>query len=315
MAAGAPTIGVDLGGTNLRVGVVDAGGHVLEDRRVPAPTQADDIVETIAITARELAARNAASVVGIGAAGMVAHDGTIQYAPNLTALVGLPLRARIAALLDMAVAVDNDANVAVLAELAHGVAQGRSDVLLITLGTGIGGGIVTGGRLLRGAHGFAAEIGHFQVDPHGPRCACGQVGHWEAIASGRALGALGRAEAEAGRAPSVLASAGGDPTAITGVHVGAAAVAGEPDAVAILAVYAERVAIGLAGLANIFDPELVIVSGGLVELGDTLLGPVRRSFEGRIEGASRRPGIDIVPAALGEQAGVIGAAVLARALL
>jgi glucokinase len=245
---------------------------------------------------------------------MVDRDGVIHYAPNVPAFLLAPLEARLGAAVDMPVVVDNDANAAVAGELEHGAARGYRDVLLITLGTGIGGGVVSGGTVLRGAHGFAAEIGHFQVDPHGPRCACGGIGHWEALASGRALGVLGRERAAAGEAPSVLALADGDPAAVQGEHVGTAAQQGAPDAVAIVQEYAGRVALGIVGLVNILDSELVIVSGGLVDLEDVLLTPLRAAFAGGIEGAAYRPEVPIVPAALGAHAGVIGAAVLARQL-
>ena len=160
----------------------------------------------------------------------------------------------------------------------------------MTLGTGVGGGIIADGRLVRGAHGFAAEIGHWQFDPAGPRCACGELGHWEAEASGTALGRLGRARARAGRrtgrarrAPAVI------PNAVTGVHVGDSAQAGEPDGIAIIDEFAHTVAVGLAGLTNILDPAIIVVSGGLVELGDTLLDPVRAAFAGHLEGSAHRP--------------------------
>ena len=182
-------------------------------------------------------------------------------------------------------------------------------MLLVTLGTGVGGGVVTRGEVLRGAHGFGAEIGHFQVDPDGPLCACGQRGHWEAVASGTALGVMGRARAAAGGAPSVLAVAGGDADAVEGVHVGDAAQAGAPDAVELVAEYALQVAVGLVGLANILDPELIVVSGGLVELGDVLLAPLRAAFAGRIEGVRYRPAVPIVAAELADDAGLVGAAV------
>jgi glucokinase len=187
--------------------------------------------------------------------------------------------------------------------------------LLVTLGTGVGGGVLVGGRVLRGAHGFAAEVGHFQVDPGGPMCACGQRGCWEATASGNRLGELGREAARAGTAPSVLALAGGDPDAGLGEHGGQAAAAGHDDARALLDGYAADVAVGLVGLANIFDPERILVSGGLVVLGDVLLEPVRAAFDGRIEGAAYRPPVPIVAAALGDRAGIVGAAVLARDLV
>ena len=210
--------------------------------------------------------------------------------------------------------VDNDANAAAWGEVVHGAARGALYALMVTLGSGIGGGIIARGRIIRGAHGFAAEVGHFQIDPNGPMCACGERGHWEAFASGHALGRMGREWAAAGRAPGVLARAGGDPDAVTGVHVGDSAEAGEADGRALLEEYARLVAVGLAGLANILDPERIVISGGLVELGDTLLTPVRDAFSRRIEGTEYRPRIEIVPAELGEQAGVIGAAARAREL-
>ena len=153
-------------------------------------------------------------------------------------------------------------------------------MLCITLGTGVGGGIIKHGVVQRGAHGFAAEIGHFQVDPNGPMCACGERGHWEAVASGTALGRLGRERAAAGDAPSVLARVDGVVDAITGVQVGDAAQAGEADALALVHEYARGVAVGLVGLVNILDSELVVISGGLVELGDVLLAPLREFFDG-----------------------------------
>ncbi len=211
--------------------------------------------------------------------------------------------------------VDNDANAAAWGEVCHGAARGVRDVLVITLGTGVGGGIVANGEIYRGAHGFAAEVGHFQTDPHGLPCACGQVGHWEASASGSALGRMGRERAAMGALPSALERAGGDVSKVTGVIVGDAAQAGAPDAVAVVAAYAERVAVGIAGLANILDPARIVVSGGLVELGEVLLAPLRASVRGRLEGAAFRPEIDVVAAELGERAGVIGAAALARRLI
>jgi glucokinase len=210
------------------------------------------------------------------------------------------------------VVVDNDATVAAMGEQAYGAARGVSDVLVVTLGTGIGGGIIVDGRVRRGAHGFAAEIGHFQIDPHGPQCACGEFGHWEALASGTALGRMGRERALSGRASDLLARAGGDAHQVTGVMVGDAARAGDSEAVELVAEYAEFVAIGLAGLVNILDSDRVVISGGLVSLGELLFAPLRTAFSRRIEGSDFRPVVAVVPADLGEQAGVIGAAVMAR---
>ena len=315
-AASFATFGVDLGGTNTRVALVDPDGTVVEQRVGPTAPTLDGIVEFIADAARALHHhRPDAAALGVGAAGMVDRDGVIHYSPNVPAFLRAPVRARLTEALGLPVAVDNDANVAALAELVYGAGRGSDNFLLVTLGTGVGGGVVVNGKVLRGAHGFAAEIGHFQVDPHGPRCACGEIGHWEAVASGTALGALGRAAAARGEAPAVLALAGGDVATVRGTHVGEAAQRGEPDAVALVVEYAHQVAIGLVGLVNIFDPDQVLVSGGLVDLGDVLLGPLAAAFHGRVEGAPYRPAIPVVAAALGGSAGVIGAAALARELV
>jgi len=315
-SSASPAFGVDLGGTNTRVALVDPDGTIVEQRIGPTATTLDGIVEFITDTARALSHhRPDAAALGVGAAGMVDRDGVIHYSPNVPAFLRAPVRARLAEALGLPVAVDNDANVAALAELVYGAGRGCDDFLLVTLGTGVGGGVVVNGKVLRGAHGFAAEIGHFQVDPHGPRCACGELGHWEAMASGTALGALGRAAAARGEAPSVLALADGDVSAVRGTHVGEAAQRGAPDAVALVVEYAHQVAIGLVGLVNIFDPEKVLVSGGLVDLGDVLLGPLAAAFHGRIEGAPYRPAVPIVAAELRGSAGMIGAAALARELL
>jgi glucokinase len=310
------TFGVDLGGTNVRVALVDPDGTIVEQRRAPTPRTLDGIVDHITGAVRAFAPlRPEARALGVGAAGMVDRDGVIHYSPNVPAFLDAPVRDRLVASVELPTVVDNDANVAALAELTHGAARGRRDVLLVTLGTGVGGGIVTGGRILRGAHGFGAEIGHFQIDPDGPLCACGERGHWEALASGTALGHLGRTRALAGEAPSVVARAGGDPEQVDGIHVGEAARAGAADAVAIVTEYAHQVAVGLIGLVNILDPELIVVSGGLVDLDDVLLAPLRVAFAGRTEGAAYRPDVPIVAAELGAHAGVIGAAVLARELV
>jgi glucokinase len=312
----AATFGVDLGGTNLRVALVDADGSVVDEQRFATPRTLDEIVAAIAGAVHAQAPRRPdARALGVGAAGMVDFDGTIHYSPNVPAFLHAPVRVRLEEALGFPVVVDNDANVAVVAELVHGAARGCSEALLITLGTGVGGGVVTRGEVLRGAHGFAAEIGHFQVDPQGPLCACGQRGHWEALASGTALGALGREWAAAGAAPSVLARAEGAVDAITGVLVGDVAQTGADDALAVIEEYARRVGIGLVGLVNIFDPERVVVSGGLVELGEVLLAPLRAAFDGRIEGAPHRPAVPILPAELRGRAGVVGAAVIARELV
>jgi glucokinase len=242
---------------------------------------------------------------------MVDLDGVIHYAPNVAGFRTTAVQADVAAAVGLPTVVDNDANVAAYAEFRFGAARGMTDAMVITLGTGIGGGVIVNGRVLRGAHGFAAEVGHFQIDPNGPRCACGEPGHWEAMASGNALGAMAREAATRGDLPSVLKAVDGEVDTIRGQHVSAAAHDGAPDALALVDRYSFNVAIGLVGLANIFDPGVIAIAGGLVNDGDLFLGPIRSHFLGHIEGADYRPMPEIVPAALGERAGVIGAATLA----
>jgi len=312
---GAPTIGIDMGGTNLRVAVVDRQGGVREDERVETPDEIDAVLDAMTEVVTPMLARTPSiGAVGVGVAGLVDREGTVHYAPNLPMLVEVPLGRLLAERLPRPVVVDNDANVAGWGELTHGAAVGVSNALVVTLGTGVGGAILLDGRIVRGAHGFAAEIGHWQLDPRGARCACGENGHWEACASGTALGRLARERAAAGEAPNVLARAGGDIAAVTGRIVGESAAAGEADGAALLLELADAVALGFAGLANILDPEVIVVSGGLVALGELLLAPVRRAFLGHLEGADHRPDVPIVAATLGEHAGVVGAAVLAREL-
>lgn len=307
------TAGLDLGGTKVLGALVDADGTVVaQERRSSRPDDAHELVAGLTDLIAALSGDRDVGAVGIGAAGMVDGEGVVRYAPNVPAFVDFPLRQRVADATGLPVVVENDANAAAWGEVAHGAARGRSDVLVITLGTGIGGGIVTGGSLYRGARGYAAELGHFQVTPDGPRCACGEVGHWEAVGSGTALGRMGQEAAARGRLSRAVELAGGDPDAVTGVHVGDAAQEGDREATELVAEYAGWVAIGLAGLANILDPEMIVIGGGLVELGDTLLEPVRESFRDRVEAADRREVIEIVPAALGERAGAVGAAALAR---
>src|SRR5882757_2621785 len=294
------TIGLDIGGTKVRGVLLGADGTVLREERLASPhTGLDALVATGASIVQQLEVPGAP--VGVGAAGLVDRDGNLAYAPNLPNVRRAPLRDALAQATGRAVTVDNDASVATRGEVTYGAAMGKRDVLLVTLGTGIGGGFLLDGRMYRGAHNFGAEIGHFTVDPAGPLCACGERGHWEAIASGTALGRLARELVAKGGGAALVAAAGGDPNAVTGDHVGVAAARGDADARAILVQYAENVALGLAGLANILDPECIVVAGGLVELGPLLFGPLREAFGRHIEGVDYRPPVAIVPAQLGER--------------
>ena len=311
-ATSGPAIGIDIGGTKILGAVIDSHGTVLEEHRVPSPGGWNEIRASVTEVVAQLRQRFPSVVaVGVGAAGMVTMEGTIQYSPNVLGFRSAPVRSELESAFGLPVTVDNDANVAAYAEHRLGAARGATDAMVITLGTGIGGGIIVGGKMLRGAHGFAGEVGHFQIDPDGPMCACGERGHWEALASGSALGRMGRAAVASGDAPNILAAADGDSDAIEGRHVSKAARAGASDALTLIDHFCENVATGLVALANIFDPTVIAIAGGLVNDKELFIDPIRVHFVGHIEGADYRPIPAVVAAELGENAGVIGAAIMA----
>ena len=306
-------IGVDVGGTKIEGLLVDVSlGKILDRRLVETPAEdAEATARAIVAVARELmAGRDAVRALGVGAAGMVDLDGVMRYAPNV-AWRDFPLTERVGAAVGLPTLVDNDANVAAWGEFRFGAGRGSSDMLLVTVGTGIGGGIVLGGKLFRGAHGFAAEIGHIIVEPGGPRCGCGNLGCWEQVASGRALGRLGRQAATEHPESLMVGVAGGDPEKVTGVEVTVAAKRGDRVAVRILAEVGRRLGEGIAGFVNVLDPDLVVVGGGAIEAGEFLLQPARRAFIDSVEAPKHRPNVPIVPATLANDAGAVGAADLA----
>jgi glucokinase len=310
------TAGVDIGGTKLLAVAATEKGEIVAERREPTAEGPAAVLAAIAAVVADLrSAEPGIAAVGVGLPGLVDLNGTVHYAPNLPGFVGVAARELLTAACPVPVVVDNDANVAALGEVLYGTGRGHREVLVVTLGTGIGGGLVINGVVHRGGYGLAAEIGHFTVDPAGPLCACGARGHWEAIASGTALGRRAREWAGRGDAPSVLARAGGVVDHVTGHEVGEAADAGEVDALAILAEHARAVAVGLGGLVNILDPEIVVISGGLIDLGEHLLAPLRAVLPEYVEAAGLRTVPPVLPAALGEHAGAVGAAALARTLL
>jgi glucokinase len=237
----------------------------------------------------------------------------LRFAPNLPGAAGADFRALLRDPLGREPVVENDANLALLAELQLGAASNGAGVVMVTLGTGIGGGIAWGGRILTGSFGFAAEVGHMVVDPSGPLCPCGQRGCWERFASGGGLGRLAREAALAGRLQHAVAIAGGDPEDVRGEHVTTAALAGDPEAAAVMEELGWWVALGLANLTAVLDPALIVIGGGLAEAGGLLLEPTRRAFATLVEGRGARPDIDIVLAALGLKAGAVGAALAAWA--
>lgn len=303
------TVGVDLGGTKcLAVALED--GTIVDERRVQTPSGEKALLDAIAGVAADVQRGGPATGVGVGVPGLVDRDGVLRFAPNLVGVHETPIAAKLTARLGLPVRVDNDATCAAWGERQVGAAKGYDDVLVVALGTGIGGGLIVDGRLMRGANGFGGEVGHMVVDPDGPPCPCGKQGCWERFASGSGLGRLGRLAAEAGNATRVLALAGGDPVQVRGEHVGAAAAEGDGEALAVVEQFGWWVALGLANLANVFDPQAFVLGGGLIEMGELLLAPVRAAFDDVVLAHAHRPPVAIVPATLGEHAGAIGAASL-----
>ena len=314
-------LGLDLGGTKCLGVALDDAGSVVAEHRVATPKGADAVMDALAEVARELVSVTGEQPegVGVGVPGLVDSDGVLHVSANLPGVLMLRIRdeldRRLTASMKESVRlrVENDASCAAWGEFTSGAARGVHTAIMVTQGTGIGGGIIAGGRLYRGAHGFGGEIGHMVVDPDGPACPCGKHGCWERYASGSALGALARHAVE-GQGPEerIVALAGGSVDAVRGEHVSAAAAEGDPTAVLVLREFAWWVALGLANLVELVDPERIVLGGGLVEAGAVVLEPTRKAFNEMIQGSEHRPLVEIVAAELGEHAGAIGAAGLAR---
>jgi glucokinase len=319
------TYGIDIGGTKVLGVALGTGDTVVAEARVPTPTGArqiggshvaDAVAEVVAELDRTLGlgpGPSAPAAVGVGAPGMVDRHGRLCFAPNLPQAHGVDWTELIGARLPgRPVLIENDANFAVLAEHRLGAARPFRHVVMVTLGTGIGGGIVVDGRVEVGSAGFAGEIGHMVVDPSGPPCPCGRRGCWERYASGAGLGLLAREAALAGRLDGVVRLAGGDPEDVRGEDVSAAADAGDPAARQVIEEVGRWVGFGLANLACVLDPECFVLGGGLLRAGDLLFDAARASFGELVEGGDRRPLAAVVPAAFGERAGAVGAALAAR---
>lgn len=304
-------LGIDVGGTKINAFRVARDGEILARAQVPSPGEDQEATLAAIIgQARELMTPEVLAA-GIGSAGLVDYAaGVLRFAPNLP-WREMPIAARVSEALGVPCQLDNDANVAAYGEFRFGAGRGYRHMLLVALGTGIGGGIISEGRLFRGAHGFAADFGHIVVEPGGPLCGCGNRGCWEQVAAGRAIDRGGRAAAAA-HPDSLLAElADGDPAAVVGSMVTEAAHRGDEHAVAVLSEVGRRLGEGIAGLVNTLDPQIVIVGGGAILAGDLLLEPARVAFHDTVEAPEHRPRVPIVAAQLGNDAGAVGAATLA----
>jgi len=309
------TIGIDIGGTKVLGGVIDSSGRVLAKQRRLTPGRSVQAVEdTIVELVETLSARHDVAAVGVGAAGFVdASRSIVQFSPHLN-WRHEPLRDALMARIPLPVVVDNDANAAALAECRFGAGVGHRLVLCVTLGTGIGGALVIDNRVFRGANGMAGEFGHMQMVADGHRCECGNRGCWEQYASGNALVRDARelVIADSPVAHTLRDMVQGDASKLSGPLVTEAARAGDPLAAELLADIGGWLGVGLAGMAAAFDPSCIIIGGGVSEAGHLLLEPTRTAFARSLTGRGFRVEPPILAAALGPDAGFIGAADMAR---
>jgi glucokinase len=315
-----PAIGIDIGGTKVAGGLVDVDGNITHRARRDTPHRSkspsvveDTIVEVVA-ELMEVVGPETVAAVGIGAAGFVAADrATVVFAPHLS-WRHEPLQEALHKRIALPIFVDNDANAAAWAEWKFGAAQGETHLMMITLGTGIGGGILIDGQVQRGRFGIAGEFGHMQVVPGGHRCECGNRGCWEQYASGNALVREARSlfSANSPIASDLLDRVEGVPGNLTGPLITQAARDGDPTACELLAEIGNWLGVGIANLAAAFDPGTFVIGGGMSAAGDLLLASARDTFKRQLSGRGYRPEARIVAAALGNDAGLIGAADLAR---
>ncbi|MDQ1626998.1 MAG: glucokinase [Actinomycetota bacterium] len=317
--AGSPllTVGVDIGGTKVAAGVVDRDGHVLEEtrRETPDKSKSPQVVEdTIVEAVLDLSERHDIYAVGVGAAGFVdVTRSSVLFAPHLS-WRHEPLRDAISRRLRLPVVVENDANAAVWAEWRFGAGREETHLVCVNLGTGIGGAMLVNGALQRGRFGVAGEFGHMQVVPDGRRCECGNRGCWEQYASGNALVREARelAAADSPVAHRWLERAGGDVQRINGPLITELAQEGDDAAVELIGDVGRWLGVGIANLAAAFDPGTFVIGGGLSDADELLLAPAREAFQRQLTGRRHRPEAAIVRARLGNTAGLVGAADLAR---
>lgn len=314
----AVALGIDLGGTKILTAVVDDQGKMLsrDYRSTPAQQGQDAVIEAMAQSARAAVEQAGLGMSDLSAAGIGVpgpcnpKTGILHTTPNLPGWRDVPIKDIMADQLDRAVYLVNDANAAGLAEYHFGAGRGARSLIYVTVSTGIGGGIVLDGEIYTGPAGLAAEIGHITIDDKGPLCNCGNLGCWEALASGTALATRARRLAAEGRASAIVALADGDSGKITARHVGQAAEQGDTVAKELLQVTSHYLGTGFASLINIFNPDVMVIGGGMSEMGALLLEPAyavaqRRAF------ARAYDAVRFETAQLGGDSGVLGAAVFA----
>ena len=310
------TIGIDVGGTKVLGGVVDESGKVLTTARKDTPRQGGSaLTQTIADVAKELLEQHSVASVGVSAAGFVSSDRkTMLATPNIADWNGVDLDNQLTTLIGLPVVIENDANAAAWGEAKFGAGKNQDHMMMLTVGTGIGGGIVVNGALYRGAFGIAAEFGHMRVVPEGHICGCGARGCFEQYASGNAL--LRHAREAINASPEVarnlLSRGDGTVAGLTGQAITEAARDGDPVALAAFNTTGQWLGAGIASLAVLLDPACVVIGGGVIDAGEILLKPTRESLERNMPFAGKHPYPQIIAAQLGNEAGLVGVADLAR---
>ena len=305
------TIGIDIGGTSVRAAVVDPSGEMLGSLRAGTPHTVGETEDLLVTLITKLASTHPVDGVGLAVAGFISRDRThVMFAPHL-AWRDADVPARLSARVDLPVVMEHDVNAAAWAEYRRGAAAGSDLALLIALGTGIGAGLIIDGTVYRGAHGVAPELGHLTVVPDGRHCACGKRGCWERYCSGTALADYAR-ESMIGRdAPVLRRLSQDDPAAVTGTMVSVAATEGDPVALAAMDQLGHWLAVGLALVTDVLDPEVIVVGGGVASAAGMFLPVAASEFGGMITGAGHRPMPRLELARFGDRAGLLGAALLA----
>ena len=309
-------IGVDIGGTKVLGGVVDESGEILRTFRQDTPREGGDALnKVIADVVGELLTTHKTEHIGISAAGLVSSDRqTMLGAPNIKDWDGVNIAKALNKISGINSIVENDANSAAWAERVYGAGKGLENVIMITVGTGIGGAAIVNGKPLRGANGTGAEFGHMRVVPNGELCGCGIRGCYEQYASGTAL--MRHTKDTINKSPesakNLLARGDGTINGLIGSHITDAARDGDAIAISALEVAGDWLGAGIATLAMLFDPSIVVIGGGVVEAGELLLEPARKAMMREMPFVGKHPVPDIVAAKLGNDAGLVGAADLSR---
>ena len=310
------TVGIDIGGTKVLGGVVDQTGAVIRRARRDTPTEGGvALTQAIADVALELMNEEEIESVGVSVAAFISADRkTILATPNIKDWNGVNLDYELTTRIGLPVVIENDANSAAWGEFKFGAARGKESIFMLTVGTGIGGGIVINSNLLRGSFGIAAEIGHLRIVPNGLLCGCGAHGCFEQYGSGTALLRHAREAivANPDRSRNILGRGDGTIEGVKGSAITEAARDGDELALSVFKTTGDYIGAGIASLAVILDPEAVVIGGGVIDAGEILLNPIRTSMDKYMPFAGKHPHPQIIGAQLGNEAGLVGVADLAR---